>query len=130
MKRREAREKAVQILFQFNFDKELTVELAINNVTSEPDEYLVSLVKGTLAKEAELDEIIKAHLVKWRIERINKVDLAILRIATYELLFDKETPTNVVINEAIDLSRLFGDDQSRKFVNGMMSNIAAAIDEQ
>lgn len=130
MKRREAREKAVQILFQFNFDKELTVELAINNVTSEPDEYLVSLVKGTLAKEAELDEIIKAHLVKWRIERINKVDLAILRIATYELLFDKETPTNVVINEAIDLSRLFGDDQSRKFVNGMMSNIAATIDEQ
>lgn len=130
MKRREAREKAVQILFQFNFDKELTVELAINNVTSEPDEYLVSLVKGTLAKEAELDEIIKAHLVKWRIERINKVDLAILRIATYELLFDKETPTSVVINEAIDLSRLFGDDQSRKFVNGMMSNIAAAIDEK
>lgn len=127
MKRREAREKAVQILFQFNFDEALTVEVAVNNVISEPDEYLMGIVKGTLAEEAELDEKIKEHLVKWRIERINKVDLVILRIATYELMFDKETPKSVVINEAVDLSRLFGDDQSRKFVNGVISNIAETI---
>ena len=61
MKRREAREKAVQILFQFNFDEALTVEVAVNNVISEPDEYLMGIVKGTLAKEAELDEKIKEH---------------------------------------------------------------------
>ena len=71
----------------------------------------------------EIDEKIKAHLKDWDFKRINKVDLAILRLAIYEICFVDDIPCKVSINEAVELSKVFGEDSSSSFVNGVLGEI-------
>ena len=81
------------------------------------------LVAGTIEHVAEIDEIIKRHLDSWDFKRINKVDLAILRVSVYPLLYQKDLHPSIVINEAVDISKEFGSDDSYKFVNAVLDNI-------
>jgi len=73
-------------------------------------------------KEA-IDKVIQENLHNWKIERISKVNLSILRIATYELLYDKEVPRGVAINEALEITRRYSDEKSVSFINGVLDKI-------
>ena len=81
------------------------------------------LVAGTIEHIEEIDALIKKHLDSWELHRINKVDLAILRISVYPLLYQKDLHPSIVINEAVDISKEFGSDDSYKFVNAVLDNI-------
>ncbi|WP_010303159.1 transcription antitermination factor NusB [Kurthia senegalensis] len=126
MKRREAREKAVQTLFQLE-GTELSIEEAMDYTLDEGDSnaFFEKLVRGTIENQEAIDASIATNLENWSLGRLAKVDRTILRLAVFELQFMPETPQNVVINEAIELSKTFGDDQSSKFVNGVLSKYTA-----
>ncbi|GIN73530.1 N utilization substance protein B [Bacillus sp. J14TS2] len=122
MKRRTAREKALQALFQMNISG-IEAEEAIENVLEgeKKDSFLQQLVEGTIQHLPEIDAEIQKHLENWTLDRLAKVDITILRIGMYELLFHDDIPENVAINEAIEVAKIFGDDQSGKFINGILS---------
>lgn len=84
------------------------------------------LVFGVMERRAELDALLAAHTRNWRIERMAAVDRNVLRIAVYELLAT-DTPASVIIDQAIELARRFGDDPSPAFVNGVLDAVAAAV---
>ncbi|MBT2582280.1 transcription antitermination factor NusB [Planococcus sp. ISL-109] len=121
MKRHEAREKALQTLFQLD-GTELTIEEAIEHVMDgEIDQFYKLLIEGTNSKQQEIDEKLKDHLENWSLERLPKVERTILRMAVFELDYMDDAPSRVVLNEAIELSKTFGDDKSSRFVNGVLS---------
>ncbi|WP_099220985.1 transcription antitermination factor NusB [Listeria costaricensis] len=124
MKRREARERALQALFQMELN-EMTAEQAIQNVMEEEqDDYVEALVNGVTTHKAELDDKISAHLDNWRIDRLNKVDLSILRVSTFEMLYMEDVPDRVSLNESIEIAKVYSDEKASKFINGVLANIA------
>jgi transcription antitermination protein NusB len=129
MKRRTAREKALQALFQIDISK-VEVSDAIEHVLEEAagDDYLNKLVNGTVEHQQEIDEEIKVYLEKWSLDRLAAVDRNLLRLAVYELKYcNEEVPMNVVLDEAIEIAKLYGDDQSSRFINGVLSKVKQSI---
>ena len=124
MKRITAREKALQALFQIDL-AQTEVQDAISNVLEDQpkDAYLEFLVVGTVENLENIDEIIKANLENWTIERLGNIDRNILRIGTFEMLKSTDVPVNVVIDESIEIAKAYGDDQSSKFVNAVLSKV-------
>jgi transcription antitermination protein NusB len=124
MKRRTAREKALQALFQIDI-ADAEIQDAINFVIEDQgqDEYLDFLVKGTMENLSKIDAIITNNLENWTIARLSNIDRNILRIATFEMLKSTEVPVNVVMDEGIEIAKAFGDDQSSKFVNAVLSKV-------
>lgn len=126
MNRRTAREKAFQILFQLDInDNEPTQAIADFLEAEENDLFLTLLVEGVTKSKTDVDAIITNHLENWSLERLAAVERTILRVATYEIHYLEDVPTNVSINEAIELGNLYGDDKSGKFINGVLSKIIA-----
>ncbi|GED29550.1 transcription antitermination factor NusB [Brevibacillus centrosporus] len=128
MKRRTAREKAVQCLFQIDM-AEVPVKEAVALVmegSEENAQYLRYLVDGVLTNQAAIDNEIKQYLRGWQLDRIANVDRAILRLAFYEIMFEAETPDKVVMNEAIEIAKLFSDEQSHRYINGVLSSFLHA----
>jgi len=130
MKRRTAREKALQALFQIDL-ADIPPNEAIEYVLDgeEVDSFLSSLVNGTVEHIEEIDEMIKPHLVKWKLERLANVDRTILRMATYEMKYEGDIPTNATLNEAVELAKTFGDENSGRFVNGVLSSVKNSLEE-
>ena len=128
MKRRTAREKSLQALYQMDVSG-AEPEEAIANVLGEEaaDEYLSKSVKGTFEHRGEIDAMIKAHLEKWSFDRLAKVDRNILRLAVFEMKYGDDVPEKVAINEAIELAKQFSDEQSGKFINGVLSRIKESL---
>jgi len=125
MKRREAREKALQTLFQMD-NTGLTVDEAIIHVNEgKTNEFFEGLVRGTAEKMTEIDEALRGKIENWSLDRLPKIERTILRMSLYELLYMKDAPAKVVMNEAIELSKLYGDEQSSRFVNGVLSKFSA-----
>jgi len=85
------------------------------------------MIAGTIENIKKIDGIIKDHLVNWDITRLNRVDLAVLRISVYTLMFQNEISPSIVIDEAIGLCMEFGADDSFKFVNGVLDNIRKTL---
>jgi len=81
-----------------------------------------TLIAGTLENIKEIDSLIQAHLENWDISRLNRVDLAVLRMSSYSLLYQSDIPPSIVIDEAIGICREFGTDDSYKFVNGVLDS--------
>ena len=129
MKRRVAREKALQALYQIDLS-DIPVDEAIENVLEgeKHNGFLQQLVEKTIENKEEIDQTISKYLEKWSIERVAKVDINILRIGVYELLFNDEVPKNVAINEAIEVAKVFGDEKASKFINGILSKVKAEIE--
>jgi N utilization substance protein B len=124
MKRRTAREKALQALFQIdvsNTDPSLAIEHVLEGEPS--DDYLNQLVLGVVEQKGEIDPLIIENLEKWSLDRLATVDRNLLRMATFELKFSPEIPDNVILDEAIEIAKIYGDDQSSKFINGVLSKI-------
>lgn len=120
MKRRQARELALQALFQLE-NHEISIEEAIGHVTEEQDAFLTQLVLGTIEHKEEIDNSLVDKLENWSLARLPKIERTVLRIAVYELLFTEEIPAKVVINEALEICKVFGDEKSSRFVNGVLS---------
>lgn len=123
MKRTEARQKALQALFQLD-STELSVEEAIGHVLEEEQKsnaFLEQLVRGTTENLEAIDAALEQKLEKWTLSRLPKIERTVLRLAIYELLYEADTPNKVVMNEAIELCKTFGDEKSSKFVNGVLS---------
>jgi transcription antitermination protein NusB len=129
MKRRTAREKALQALFQIDVSKaepDAAIEHVLEN--GRGDEYLTRLVKGTVEHHDEIDETIQKHLEKWTLERLANVDRNLLRMAVYELKYCRdEVPANVVLDEAIEIAKIYGDEQSGRFINGVLSKVKESL---
>ncbi|GHI01025.1 transcription antitermination factor NusB [Neobacillus kokaensis] len=125
MKRRTAREKALQALFQIDVS-DSNPSLAIEHVLDGEagDEYLSNLVLGVVEHKAEMDLLIIENLEKWSIDRLATVDRNLLRLAVYELKYmQNEVPENVILDEAIEIAKIYGDDQSSKFINAVLSKV-------
>jgi transcription antitermination protein NusB len=120
-----AREKALQALFQIDMsdiNPKEAIEHALEDVPSDP--YLEKLVFGVLEHQEEIDQLITAQLEKWSLERLANVDRSVLRIAIFEMKYcSEEVPVNVILDEAIEIAKLYGDDQSSRFINGVLANI-------
>lgn len=125
MKRRTAREKALQALYSIdmsNAEVNATIHHVLNG--QHEDDFLNELVHGVVNHKEEIDAKITPYLEKWTLDRLSYVDRNILRIAVYELFFgNQEVPKNVILDEAIEVAKVFGDDHSSKFVNGLLSNL-------
>ncbi|EAC8233259.1 transcription antitermination factor NusB [Listeria monocytogenes] len=124
MKRREAREKALQALFQIELN-EMSLDQAIKNIMEdEQDDYMEKLVEGVMANKAEIDAIIEPNLDNWRMDRLSKVDLSLLRLSVYEIEYLDDVPNRVSLNESIEIAKIYSDEKSSKFINGVLANIA------
>ncbi len=87
------------------------------------------LIAGTIENIETIDGLIKSHLKNWDFSRLNKVDLAVLRLSTYALLYQKDLAPSIVIDEAIDIAKEYGTDDSFRFVNGVLDGIKKTIQE-
>lgn len=131
-RRREGREAAVQFLFAHELHAEHSSEeqeafWGIHNAKSSVRTYAENLIRGVLAHLTELDSVIEPIVENFRIERIANVDRNILRLAVYELQHVPEVPTPVVINEAIEIAKNLGGNESGSFVNGVLHKIAHKV---
>jgi N utilization substance protein B len=127
--RSSAREAALQMLFAIDTTG-VEVEQAILDFwhelpgDAEGREYADALVRGVRTRAAELDERIRAASANWRIERMARIDRNALRLGTYELLTRGDVPRAVILDEAVELAKRFGGEESSKFVNGVLDRIA------
>ena len=131
MKRRTAREKALQSLFQIDrsqIDPYEAIRYVLEDNESDP--FLEDLVIGTTKNIVEIDKLISENLEKWTIERLGNVDRAVLRLATYEMLFLEDIPYSVSMDEAIEIAKTFGDDHSSKFINSVLSKIKNKLEQK
>ncbi len=156
-KRREARERAVQFLFQYDLNAPEDLESALNqfwdsqraaSIAEEKgaatwgqraelppptaDEAAVRLfaeplIRGTLQHREEIDEVIRKHTKNWELHRIAAVDRNILRLALYEMLHRDDIPPVVSINEAVDIAKKFSTQDSGKFVNGILDKVKGEL---
>ncbi|MBQ7377234.1 MAG: transcription antitermination factor NusB [Clostridia bacterium] len=133
MKRSYARENAFTMLYEKKFKPEISyAELYENALICrelEDDPYIKGVILGVAEHEEQINSMIDRFLRRWRRDRISKVALAIITLSTYEMLYMKEVPLRVSMNEAIELAKKFGDDKTRKFVNGILNSIAAIAKE-
>jgi len=127
MGRREAREAALQILFQIEFDelKETSsLEHFWPNRESQSNKYVRELVEGVLSNKVEIDSLIQSYSKNWRISRMLLIDRNVLRMAVYEMLFEEGMAAAIVINEAVELAKKFGSSDSAKFINGILDALS------
>ncbi|HIW89597.1 MAG TPA: transcription antitermination factor NusB [Candidatus Ligilactobacillus excrementipullorum] len=130
IKRQKIRQAAFQALFalQSNLDAnpvDVCQQIAQEELElEEAPEYMRVLVNGVTEHQKDLDTLLAAHLSsKWSLDRLNKTDLLILRLAAFEIKYEDEVPNRVALNEALELAKVFSDDQSRRFINGVLSNL-------
>ena len=131
--RRSGREAALQMLFQLEASQVSAAQATTlfwrtyEDADPEGRPYAETIVHGVDAQRAKIDERIGAASQNWRIDRMSRVDRNLLRLATWELLFQTEVPRAVIIDEAVELAKSFGTDESSAFVNGVLDRIANDI---
>ncbi len=128
--RRKAREVALQTLYEIDTSRHRAEEvlnriLFDQEIAEEGAIFARNLVTGVIANMESIDENIKVYAPAWPIEQISVIDRNILRLAIFEIIIDNEVPVKVAINEAIELAKSFGTDNSSKFVNGVLGSVSA-----
>ena len=129
--RRKARELALQALYKVEMTGDVSpaaLELFWGQFegNAKAREFARRLVSGVLAHKEQIDRVIEQSADNWKLSRMAKVDLTILRMAAYELLFCPDIPMNVSIDEAIEIGKRFGSEDSPPFINGVLDQVAAA----
>lgn len=130
MNRSKIREQAFKLIYSMEIqqqeDAKEQIELYLENnkiVNEEAKEYIEDAILGIKTHQKDIDKKIEKHLKSdWKIERISKMDLAILRLAIYEIKY-KKLPFKVAINEAVELAKKYGEDSSKNFVNGILASV-------
>jgi transcription antitermination protein NusB len=133
MKRRKAREFALQILFQLDIRKDKPTATILkrfwaeHDVDDEVQVFTEEIIKGTYKHLVAINEKIQVCAKNWSIDRMAAVDRNVLRMAVYEILYRADIPSSVTINEAIEIAKKFGTDDSGSFVNGILDSVARMI---
>ena len=122
-----ARAQAMKLIYEWEMGGDGGEETRLNLLEVKPNEheadYMNRMFEGVTANVQAIDGRIAGYLKGWTIDRLTRVDLAILRLAVYELLFDEEIPVKVAINEAVELCKRFGGEDSSSFVNGILGKL-------
>ena len=131
MKRSESREHFFKMVFglEFNTADEMPQQLELyfdqlEEAKEKDREYIQKKAQAVAERKEEIDKLINEHTTGWKTTRMNKVDLTILRLAVYEMKWDDDVPVSVAINEAVELAKRFGGDESPSFINGVLARIA------
>lgn len=130
MTRREAREQALCLVFEKQFQSEPIPEiirLAREARELTPDPFAEELAAGAFEHLAEIDEAIRKYSIGWSTDRLSRVVLSLLRIAIYEILYVMDVPISVTINEAVELAKTYGGEGDAPFVNGVLGSLARAL---
>jgi transcription antitermination protein NusB len=133
--RREGREHAVQALYALELNP-ATPRVALglfwenHRCQSASREFAQELISGFLEGKESIDARISANSSNWSLSRMGKIDLCIIRLAVYELIFRPEIPKSVTINEAIEIAKKFGSEESPAFVNGILDEVARGLAEK
>src|SRR5271169_5634511 len=136
--RRTGRERALQALYQLemgSLEPEAALEVAWasapeeGNAKAQADAraFALELVQGVGGHQEEIDKLIEEHSHNWRLDRMARVDRSVLRVAVYELKFREDIPKKVTLNEAVELGKRFGTEESSAFINGVLDRIALAV---
>ena len=131
MTRREFREHTAKLIFIFDFYPEVEWKEQFefyadySEIKEEDRNSLWQRVMAFEEKKTEVDSLIDGASKKWRISRLSKTDLMLLRVAVYEIKFDSEIPDKVSVNEAVELAKIYGGDESPSFVNGVLAKFMA-----
>ncbi len=130
MNRRQARKEAFLLIFQAQFRQNEPISQVLQIAQDEREEaeeyndYVRSVYYGVWEHVAELDALICEHAHGWKLSRISRVSLSLLRLATYEMLYVEDAPYHVAINEALELAKQYDEEKSVKFLNGILNAIA------
>ncbi len=135
MNRSAIRELTFRLIYSMEIQKETNIEEQVdlyiesNNIDDEnAKEYIKDVIFGINSNVEEITELIEKHLKSdWKIDRISKIDLSLLKLAIYEIKY-KEIPYKVAINEAIELAKKYGEDNSKNFVNGVLASVVKELD--
>jgi N utilization substance protein B len=135
--RRTGRERALQALYQLEMTPNTLPAEALTSAWSaaseegkpDPDavKFARELVDGVQANRAEIDQLIERHSHNWRLDRMSRIDRNVLRLGVFELKYRPDIPRKVSINEAVELGKNFGTEESSAFVNGLLDRVAAAL---
>lgn len=128
MGRRASREMAMKLLYQLEIQKENMEEqkklFFEENTLAEKDRaYISNVIEGVYANQEFINNMIEVHSKGWKIGRISKVDLSIMRLSIYEICFRDDIPYNVSINEAVELAKKYSSEEAGSFVNGILSKV-------
>ncbi len=132
MGRRELREQIFKLLFRIEFNEkdempeqeELFFQEEENAASEKDEQYILKKYQDIVSKVDMIDEMINKTAKGWETSRMGKVDLTLIRLAVYEIKYDDEIPTGVAINEAVELAKKFGQDNSPSFINGILAKFA------
>ena len=131
-KRRKSREQSFIVLFEKSFNEEQSfdeiVEIAIESEVIEKDKFMNSILKSAEEKLSDVDAEIEKNLKGWSKSRISKVSLALLRMAIAEMKYIDDVPVGVSINEAVEICKIYGSDEDKSFVNGVLGSVARGIE--
>lgn len=128
MGRRASREVAMKLLYQTEIqkeDREWQIEYALKSKSFDikDKQYIKDIVWGVLSNKEKIDGLIEKHAIGWKLNRISRVDLSILRVSIYEILFRDDIPYNVSVNEAIEMAKKYSTEEAGSFINGILSKV-------
>lgn len=128
MGRRASREVAMKLLYQTEIQKEdrewqIEYMLKSKSFDSKDKQYIKDIVWGVLSNKEKIDSLIEKHAIGWKLNRISRVDLSILRVSIYEILFRDDIPYNVSVNEAIEMAKKYSTEEAGSFINGILSKV-------
>lgn len=133
MTRREAREQAFQILFE-QAVREESIDSILHDASEArdfvPNSFAESVILGVEENLEKLDGLIRENIRGWNFRRLSKVTVAVLRLSIYEILFVDSVPTNVSINEAVELAKIYGGKDDAPYVNGVLSSVVKSLDKE
>ena len=134
MSRKKSREKAMDLSFGMELSKESSKEILETfvdnfegNIKELDLEYIKSVLEGIEENKTEIDSIIEANLQNWKIDRIAKINLTILRLAVLEMKYIDDVPGRVALNEAIELTKVYSDEKSVSFVNAVLDKVLKSL---
>lgn len=134
--RREARERALQALYQLEMstttpNEALAAAWSSEETARKPDpeaqRFAQELVAGVVEHREEIDRLIEQHSHNWRLDRMNRIDRNVLRLGIFELKYRADIPKRVTLNEAVELGKAFGNEESSAFINGLLDRVAGAL---
>ena len=133
--RRKARVIALQVLFEVDsvgHNAEETVDRLVSEVTlsEEVSDFTRELVGGVLTNKDRIDSIIQTHAPAWPVSQLATIDRNILRLAIFEILLNNKVPVKAAINEAVELAKTFGSENSPKFINGVLGTVSAVLSRE
>lgn len=130
MNRRKSRDIAMKLLFEMSINKE-SYKTILENFKENTDmdlkdvdiEYITRILGGVEQNISDIDSKIEKHLVNWKLYRLSKIDLAILRMCTYEIFYESDIPGKVSVNEGVELAKKYSEEKSFQFINGVLDRM-------